>query len=188
MNGDGITIGVRDCYLEDDFLCIENNDIVICLEKTSDSQRVSNPDVESNIDTGSDSEETNDNLNENEQNQEKELIYEYAYYTGTYSCKQYYLLDIDNKRFVRFSTADTYYDEGDIAYHSTAEGFELGEPIFLIYDGYDINDTTVNEYFVPGVYGATISIWSGEEWIEWDAKRELNVLEAERLLEEIKNN
>lgn len=70
LNDDGITIGVRDCYLEDDFLCIENNDIVIYLEKTSDSQRVSKPDVE----TDSDSNEITEDSDKSEGKEEVSAI------------------------------------------------------------------------------------------------------------------
>lgn len=39
----GITVGVKECVLEDDFLLIENGDITIYLSKTSESQIIQAP-------------------------------------------------------------------------------------------------------------------------------------------------
>ena len=113
-------------------------------------------------------------------------IYEYAYFDENEHNKLYILLDIDEDRFAYFNVANEYYEEGNIDYHSTSNCFKLGEIVRLSYDDYS---GEIYYYFTAYESSGVFSMRSENgDGVDYTFERDFNVAEAERLLEEIKNN
>lgn len=113
-------------------------------------------------------------------------IYEYAYFDEDEHNKLYILLDIDEDRFAYFNVSNEYYEEGNIDYHSTSNCFKLGEIVRLSYDDYS---GEIYYYFTAYESSGVFSMRSENgDGADYTFERDFNVAEAERLLEEIKNN
>ncbi|MBQ4108642.1 MAG: InlB B-repeat-containing protein [Clostridia bacterium] len=123
-------------------------------------------------------------------------VYDYAYYIsiGEAQYKCYYLFDIDDNRFVYFETNGVYLF-GDILYNSLIDGFKIGEKMCLYYD--DPNYSEIGfDHFTPNEFEGVLSSYIDyedpqyqDEWFDIGIfNRDFNVAEADRLLEEIKNN
>lgn len=125
-------------------------------------------------------------------------IYEYAYCITDEEWKIGWLFDIDEDRFVYYEYYEAdpcYYEEGDIKYNSMANGFKLGEMMRLYYDNPADYVEFGFDYFTPneeeGIFSMYVVYEDPEyepEWVDLTIERDFNVAEAERLLEEIKNN